>query len=123
MPLFLFTIVFGLSMDYNVFILSRVKEEYDKSGDNSEAVALGIEKTGAVVTSAALIMAATFGVFIFSDLVLMQMLGLALVVAVIVDATIMRTIILPSAMKLMGKWNWYLPEWLDRILPHIDIEH
>lgn len=123
MPMFLFTAIFGLSMDYNVFILTRVKEEYDKSGDNSQAVALGIEKTGSVVTSAALIMVATFGVFIFSNIVFMQMVGLALAVAVIVDATLIRTIILPAAMKLLGKWNWWLPEWLDRILPKIGADN
>ncbi|MHA2270680.1 MAG: MMPL family transporter [Candidatus Hodarchaeales archaeon] len=122
MPLFLFTAIFGLSMDYNVFILTRVKEEYDKSGDNAHSVALGIEKTGSVVTSAALIMVATFAVFIFSDMVFMQMIGLGLAVAVIVDATLIRTIILPSAMKLLGDWNWWLPDWLDRIMPKIDVE-
>ncbi|MFW9914831.1 MAG: MMPL family transporter [Candidatus Thorarchaeota archaeon] len=123
MPLFLFTAIFGLSMDYNVFILTRVKEEYDKSGDNSYSVALGIEKTGSVVTSAALIMVATFAVFIFSDMVFMQMIGVGLAVAVIVDATLIRTIILPSAMKLLGDWNWWLPDWLERIIPKIDVEH
>ena len=123
MPLFLFTTIFGLSMDYNIFILSRVKEEYDKSGDNTEAVALGIEKTGSVVTSAALIMVATFGVFALSGLTEMQMFGIGLAVAVIVDATLIRTIILPAAMQLLGKWNWWLPSWLDRIIPEIEIEH
>ncbi|MFQ5977270.1 MAG: MMPL family transporter [Candidatus Heimdallarchaeota archaeon] len=123
MPMFLFTAIFGLSMDYNVFILTRVKEEYDKTGDNTHAVAMGIEKTGSVVTSAALIMVATFGVFIFSNIVFMQMVGLALAVAVIVDATLIRTIILPSAMKLLGEWNWWLPEWLDRIIPKIDVDN
>ncbi len=122
MPIFLFTAIFGLSMDYNVFILSRVKEEYDKSGDNTEAVALGIEKTGSVVTSAALIMVATFGVFVFSDLVFMQMIGLGLAVAVFVDATLIRTIILPSAMKLLGKWNWWLPSWLEKYIPKITVD-
>ncbi|MFQ5873068.1 MAG: MMPL family transporter [Dehalococcoidia bacterium] len=114
-PLFLFTILFGLSMDYHVFLLSRIRERYDQTGDNNEAVAFGIRSTGRLITGAALIMVAVFSGFAAGDLVGLQQSGFGLAVAVLLDATIVRSVLVPSAMKLLGRANWYLPgalRWL-----------
>ncbi|MCH8088764.1 MAG: MMPL family transporter [Chloroflexi bacterium] len=114
-PLFLFTILFGLSMDYHVFLLSRIRERYDQTGDNTEAVAFGIRSTGRLITGAALIMVAVFSGFAAGDLVGLQQMGFGLAVAVLLDATLVRSILVPSSMKLLGKFNWYLPsalQWL-----------
>ncbi len=121
LPLFLFSILFGLSMDYEVFLLTRIREHYDKTGDNAAAVAHGLRTTGAIITGAALIMVAVFAGFASGELVMLQQMGFGLAVAVFLDATIVRSILVPSAMRLMGTWNWYLPRWL-RWLPDIDIE-
>ncbi len=120
-PLFLFSILFGLSMDYQVFLLSRIKEEWDRTGDNTYAVTSGVGSTAGIITGAALIMVAVFAGFASGDLVMFQQMGFGLAVAVLLDATLIRTLLVPAAMKLLGTWNWYLPAWLDW-LPRIGIE-
>ena len=121
MPLFLFSILFGLSMDYQVFLLSRIKEDYDRTGDNRGAVASGIGSTAGLITGAALIMVAVFAGFASGDLVMFQQMGFGLAVAVLLDATIVRTLVVPSTMSLLGRWNWYLPRWLEW-LPRLSVE-
>jgi RND superfamily putative drug exporter len=121
LPLFLFSILFGLSMDYQVFLLSRIREEYDKSGDNSEAVAFGLRTTGGIITGAAVIMVAVFAGFASGRIAGLEQMGFGLAVAVFLDATIVRSVLVPSAMKLLGDRNWYLPKWLQW-LPKIDVE-
>lgn len=120
-PLFLFSIRFGLSMDYHVFMLSRIKERFDETGDNSAAVAFGLRSTGAIITGAALIMVAVFGGFAVGELVFFQQLGFGLAVAIILDATIIRLVLVPAAMELLGDRNWYFPSWLEW-LPQIQIK-
>jgi RND superfamily putative drug exporter len=120
-PLFLFTVLFGLSMDYHIFLLSRIKERYDITGKNDESVAFGLGSTGAIITGAALIMVAVFGGFAAGDLVMFQQMGFGLAVAVILDATIIRSVLVPATMKLLGDRNWYFPSWLSW-LPEIHIE-
>jgi RND superfamily putative drug exporter len=117
-PLFLFSVLFGLSMDYQVFLLSRIKEEYDRTGDNKHAVARGIGSTAGIITGAALIMVAVFAGFASGDLVMFQQMGFGLAVAVLLDATLVRTLLVPAAMSLLGSRNWYLPRslaWLPRL--------
>jgi putative drug exporter of the RND superfamily len=121
-PLILFAILFGLSMDYEVFLLSRVREEFLKTGDSHRSVVEGLGSTARVITSAALIMISVFGAFIWTEDVMVQMFGLGLAVAVLVDATIVRMVLVPATMALLGGANWWLPGWLDRILPHLDLE-
>jgi RND superfamily putative drug exporter len=121
-PMFLFAILFGLSMDYEVFILSRVHEEYVRTGDNSQAVSDGLAATAKVITAAAAIMVAIFASFMTSDNRIIKLFGLGLTSAILVDATIVRLVVVPASMELMGKANWWLPRWLDRIVPHISIE-
>ena len=121
LPLFLFAVLFGLSMDYHVFLLSRIRERFDQTGDNTEAVAYGLRTTGRLITGAALIMVAVFGGFALGDLVAMQQFGFGLAVAVFVDATIVRSVLVPASMRLLGKWNWYLPNFLQW-LPRLQIE-
>ena len=121
LPLLLFSILFGLSMDYHVFLLSRIREEYDKTGDNSEAVAYGLRTTAGIITGAAIIMVAVFTAFAAGRLVPLQQMGLGLAVAVFLDATIVRSILVPSSMKLLGDLNWYLPTWLEW-LPKVNVE-
>jgi len=116
-PLFMFAILFGLSMDYEVFLLSRVREEYDRTGDNDQAVARGLAGTARTITCAALIMVAVFGGFVLADDPLTKMMGLGLATAIAVDATIVRLVLVPATMKLLGRANWWLPRWLDRLLP------
>ena len=120
-PLFLFAVLFGLSMDYQVFLLSRIKEAWDRTGDNTGAVTEGVGATAGIITGAALIMVAVFAGFAAGDLVMFQQMGFGLAVAVLLDATLIRTIMVPAAMKLLGGWNWYLPSWLQW-LPHLSIE-
>ena len=120
LPLFLFVVLFGLSMDYHVFILTRVREGYDNGLDTAEAVSHGIKTTAGVVTSAAAIMIAVFAIFATLSALEFKQVGVGLSVAVLLDATIVRGVLLPSVMKLMGKWNWYLPkslDWLPRVTP------
>jgi len=121
-PMFMFAVLFGLSMDYEVFLLSRVREEYLLSGDNDAAVIHGIASTARVITSAALIMISVFLGFVLGDDATIKMMGLGLATAIFVDATIVRLLLVPATMKLMGDANWWLPSWLDRIIPTIDIE-
>jgi putative drug exporter of the RND superfamily len=121
-PLFLFCILFGLSMDYEVFLLARIREEYLRTGDNTEAVGWGLEHTGRIITSAAAVMVTVFGAFAFASLIPIKTMGFGLAVAVLLDATLIRVILVPAAMRLMGKWNWWLPGWLDRILPKVSVE-
>jgi putative drug exporter of the RND superfamily len=121
-PMMLFAIVFGLSMDYEVFLLSRVREEYLATGDNDRSVIVGIASTARVITSAALIMICVFGAFVLGDDPATKMLGLGLATAILVDATIVRIVLVPATMKLLGDANWWFPAWLDRRLPRIDID-
>jgi RND superfamily putative drug exporter len=121
-PMMLFAIVFGLSMDYEVFLLTRVREEYDKTGDNSRAVADGLAATGRVISAAALIMVCVFGSFMLGDERALKLLGFGLAFAVLIDATIVRLVLVPSAMELLGKANWWAPDWLVRYLPTIRVE-
>jgi RND superfamily putative drug exporter len=121
LPLFLFSVLFGLSMDYHVFLLSRIREEYDKTHDNTESVAYGLRTTAGIITGAALIMVAVFGGFAAGRLGPLQQMGFGLAVAVFMDATIVRTLLVPAAMRLLGDVNWYLPKWLQW-LPQIHVE-
>jgi putative drug exporter of the RND superfamily len=120
-PLFLFSVLFGLSMDYHVFLLTRIREEYDRTRDNTEAVAYGLRTTAGIITGAALIMVAVFVGFAAGRLGPLQQMGFGLAVAVLMDATIVRSILVPASMRLLGDWNWYLPRWL-RWLPDIHVE-
>ena len=120
-PLFLFAILFGLSMDYHVFLLSRIKERYDETGDNSGSVVYGLHSTASIITGAALIMVAVFGGFALGPLSMFQQMGFGLAVAVILDATIVRMVLVPASMELLGDKNWYFPSWLEW-LPRISIE-
>jgi RND superfamily putative drug exporter len=121
LPLFLFSVLFGLSMDYHVFLLSRIRERYLQSGDNAEAVASGIGTTARLITGAALIIIAVFAGFASGQLVEFQQMGFGVAVSLFIDATLIRCVLLPAAMKLLGDWNWYLPGWLGW-LPHVEIE-
>jgi uncharacterized membrane protein YdfJ with MMPL/SSD domain len=122
LPLFLFVILFGLSMDYHVFILSRIREAVDRGMKTDDAVAFGIKQTAGVVTSAAVVMVAVFSIFGTLSMLEFKMMGVGLAVAVLIDATIVRGVLLPAAMKLLGDWNWYLPKRLDW-LPRVSHEH
>ncbi len=121
-PMMLFAIVFGLSMDYEVFLLSRMKEEFDRTGDNATAVADGLAATARVITAAALIMVCVFSAFILGDNRQLKLFGLGLASAVFIDATIVRMLLVPATMELLGARNWWLPGWLDRLIPKIDVE-
>ncbi len=121
-PMFMFAVLFGLSMDYEVFLLSRVREEYLETGDNESSVIHGIASTARVITSAALIMISVFLGFVFGADPSIKMVGLGLATAIFIDATVVRMILVPATMKLMGDANWWLPPWLDRILPRVQIE-
>ncbi len=121
-PMMLFAIVFGLSMDYEVFLLTRIREEYDKTGNNGQAVADGLAATARVITAAALIMVFVFGSFILEDLRTVKILGLGLATAVAIDATIVRMLLVPATMELLGDKNWWIPRWLDRVLPNLVVE-
>jgi RND superfamily putative drug exporter len=121
LPMFLFVILFGLSMDYHVFILSRIREYYDRGLSTEEAVSRGIRSTAGVVTSAAAVMVLVFGVFALMPLIDMKEMGIGLAAAILIDATIVRGVLLPATMKLLGGWNWYLPRWLEW-LPRLEHE-
>jgi RND superfamily putative drug exporter len=122
LPMMMFAVLFGLSMDYEVFLLSRVREEYVGSGDNRSAVADGLAGTARVITAAAAIMVTVFGAFVMEDAVFLKLAGVGLATAVLVDATVVRMVLVPATMELLGDRNWWLPRWLDRILPHVDVE-
>ena len=125
-PVILFCVLFGLSMDYEVFLLSRMKEVWDRTGDNTEAVARGLERSGRIVSSAALIVVVVAGSFAFADIVLIKALGLGVAIAVALDATVVRALLVPATMRLLGKWNWWVPDRLDRalqgVLPRTEAE-
>ena len=118
-PVILFCVLFGLSMDYEVFLLSRMKEAWDRTGDNTEAVARGLERSGRIVSSAALIVVVVAGSFAFADIVLIKALGLGVAIAVALDATVVRALLVPATMRLLGKWNWWVPARLDRALADV----
>jgi RND superfamily putative drug exporter len=118
----MFALLFGLSMDYEVFLLSRIREEHQRTGDNAAAVAEGMARTGRVISAAAAIMVSVFAAFILGDQVLIKVIGLGLATAVALDATVVRMVLVPSTMELLGERNWWIPRWLDRLLPHLDIE-
>jgi RND superfamily putative drug exporter len=121
LPLFLFAILFGLSMDYHIFLLSRIRERFDQTHDNAGSVAFGVRTTGRLITGAAFIMVAVFGGFAAGNLVPLQQMGFGLGAAILLDATIVRMVLVPAAMKLLGDWNWYLPGWLEWI-PDLRVE-
>lgn len=121
-PMMLFAIVFGLSMDYEVFLLTRVREEYDRSGNNSRAVADGLAATGRVISAAAAIMVCVFGAFVMGGSRDVKLFGFGLAFAVLIDATVVRLILVPSVMELMGRANWWASGWLVRYLPTIRVE-
>ena len=122
LPAIFFAVLFGLSMDYEVFLVSRIREAYKETGDNAEAVARGLAATGRVITSAALIMIVVFLALVANPDPFQKMIGLGLAVAIAVDATVVRMLLVPATMALMGRANWWLPGWLDRRLPHLDLE-
>ncbi|MGD9715317.1 MAG: MMPL family transporter, partial [Thermomicrobiales bacterium] len=122
MPMFLFAILFGLSMDYEVFLLSRIREFWVAGRDTSDAVADGLAITARVITAAAAIMVAVFLSFVFTPDPILKQMGLGLAVAILIDATIVRLILVPATMELLGEWNWWFPSWMDRLVPHINIE-
>ncbi len=121
-PVLLFAVLFGLSMDYEVFFMSRIRELHDRGHSNEESVALGLERTGSVITGAAAIKVVVFGSYILSDIIIVKEPGFGLAVAVIIDAAHIRIVLVPATIRLMGEWNWWLPKWLDRILPTIELE-
>ena len=120
-PLFLFAVLFGLSMDYQVFLLSRIRERYSQTGETDEAISFGVGSTARLITGAALIIIAVFAGFARGDLVMFQQMGFGIAVALLIDATIIRTVIVPATMTLLGRWNWYLPSWLSW-LPDVHVE-
>ncbi|MFO7590830.1 MAG: MMPL family transporter, partial [Acidimicrobiia bacterium] len=121
-PMMLFAIVFGLSMDYEVFLLSRVREEYDRTGDNGLAVADGLAATARVITAAAAIMVTVFASFMLGEDRLLKLFGLGLALAILIDATLVRIVLVPATMELLGDRNWWFPRWLDRIVPRLHVE-
>jgi RND superfamily putative drug exporter len=122
LPMMMFAVLFGLSMDYEVFLISRIREEYLALGDNATAVSHGLAATARVITAAAAIMVAVFGAFILGPDRVIKQFGVGLATAIFVDATIVRLFLVPSTMELLGKANWWMPKWLDRLLPHVNVE-
>ena len=120
-PVFLFSVLFGLSMDYQVFLLSRIRERYTATGDTTEAIVFGVGSTGRLITGAALIIIVVFAGFAAGELVSFQQMGFGVAIALLIDATIVRLVVIPAAMQLLGERNWYLPSWLEW-LPHVEIE-
>jgi len=119
-PVILFCVLFGLSMDYEVFLLTRMRETWEATGDNPTAVAHGLERSGRIVTSAALIVIVVAGSFAFADIVLIKALGVGIAIAVALDATVVRALLVPATMRLLGRWNWWLPSFVARRLPAIE---
>jgi RND superfamily putative drug exporter len=118
----MFAILFGLSMDYEVFLLSRVREEYLRTGETHAAVTNGLAKTARVITAAAAIMVVVFLAFVVSNEVFLKLMGLGMATSIFVDATIVRMVLVPAVMQLLGRANWWIPSWLDRVLPRVDGE-
>ena len=116
LPILLFTILFGLSMDYEVFLLTRIREIYDETGDNTQSVALGLEKTGRIITSAALVLVLVAGSFTFGDIIIIKALGLGIALAIFLDSTVVRALLVPSLMKILGDKNWWAPGWMRGVL-------
>jgi putative drug exporter of the RND superfamily len=121
-PILIFAILFGLSMDYEVFLLSRIREDWLRTGDATGSVVRGLTDTGRVITSAAAIMVAVFLGFATEVDVVVKMLGLGMAVAVLLDATVVRMVLVPATMTMLGRLNWWLPAWLDRLLPAVEVE-
>jgi RND superfamily putative drug exporter len=121
-PMMMFAILFGLSMDYEVFLLSRIREEYDRTGDNALAVADGLASTARVITAAALIMVTVFGSFVLGEATTIKLFGLGLATAIFIDATVVRMVLVPATMELLGDRNWWFPRWLDRLIPRLHVE-
>ena len=121
-PMMMFAILFGLSMDYEVFLLSRIREEYDRTGDNAIAVADGLASTARVITAAALIMVTVFGSFVLGEATTIKLFGLGLATAILIDATVVRMVLVPATMELLGDRNWWFPRWLDRAIPRLHVE-
>jgi putative drug exporter of the RND superfamily len=122
LPMIMFAILFGLSMDYEVFILSRVREDYVRTGDGKHSVLTGLTSSARVVTAAALIMISVFASFVLGEDPVIKMFGVGLAVAVLLDATVVRMVLVPATMALLDRANWWLPRWLDRLLPNVDVE-
>jgi RND superfamily putative drug exporter len=122
MPVMMFAILFGLSMDYEVFLISRIREEYIKHGDTRRAVADGLAKTARVITAAAAIMVVVFLAFLAAPDVFLKLFGIGLASAIFLDATVVRMVLVPAVMQLLGNRNWWIPNWLERILPRLDVE-
>jgi len=124
LPVIMFCVLFGLSMDYEVFLLTRIQEEWLRTHDNEHSVAVGLQRSGRIITSAALIVVVVTASFVSADVVLVKALGLGIALAVALDATVVRALLVPATMRLLGDWNWWLPRWLDRLLPHgLRLEH
>ena len=123
LPVMMFAILFGLSMDYEVFLISRIREEYLKDGDTRRAVADGLAKTARVITAAAAIMVVVFLAFVTAQDTFLKLFGIGLATAIFLDATVVRMVLVPATMQILGKWNWWIPDWLDRRLPRLDTEH
>ncbi|HVL24380.1 MAG TPA: MMPL family transporter, partial [Thermomicrobiales bacterium] len=123
LPVIMFCVLFGLSMDYEVFLLSRVQEEWHRTHDNEESVAVGLERSGRIISSAALIVVVVTASFVTADVVIVKALGLGIALAVAIDATLVRALLVPATMKLLGSANWWIPRWLDRVLPSIGAGH
>ena len=121
-PMMMFAIVFGLSMDYEVFLLSRIKEEYERTGDARNSVADGLASTARVISAAAAIMVVVFGSFLLEDGRIVKVFGTGLGMAVLLDATLVRMLLVPATMELLGERNWWIPRWIDRRLPHLHVE-
>jgi RND superfamily putative drug exporter len=118
-PAILFVILFALSTDYEVFMLSRIKENYDRTGDNDEAVATGLQQTARVVTAAGLILVVVFGSFATAGLITIKEIGLGLAIGILIDTFLVRTIMVPATMRIAGRINWVMPAWLERVLPKL----
>ncbi|MEJ7837292.1 MAG: MMPL family transporter, partial [Thermomicrobiales bacterium] len=119
LPVIMFCVLFGLSMDYEVFLLTRIREEWDRSHDTEQSVATGLERSGQIITSAAMIVVVVTGSFVVADVVLIKALGVGIALAVALDATLIRALLVPATMKVFGSWNWWVPQWLDRMLIRI----
>ncbi|MDF3041293.1 MAG: putative rane protein mmpL3, partial [Thermomicrobiales bacterium] len=117
LPVIMFCVLFGLSMDYEVFLLSRIREEWERTGDNARAVAVGLQRSGRIITSAALLVVVVAGAFVTAEVVIIKALGFGIALAVFLDATVVRALLVPSTMRLLGDWNWWLPGPLHRLLP------
>ncbi|HEV2107288.1 MAG TPA: MMPL family transporter, partial [Thermomicrobiales bacterium] len=122
-PILMFCILFGLSMDYEVLMLSRIQEEYNRTGDNTASVAYGLERTAKIITGAAAIMIVVFGGFMLAEIVIIKSMGFGLALAVLIDATIVRGLLVPSTMRLMGRWNWWAPRWIAAVVQRLGLGH